>query len=154
MGESALPRTERQNPAGSRSPRRGFALGGREKEGPSSRLGLGTHETSRGRTLDAPILSHGTNQARRGSRLAPRIAEDSNRRLSCNCPWRTVLGVSCCNNIVEHLEAGTDTHACATRSKGRSSLAPFAGQPGWEPKEVGKKDRCYSAINQHGSFRQ
>src|SRR5262245_9902562 len=68
MGESALPRTERQNPAGSRSPRRGFALGGREKEGPSSRLGLGTHETSRGRTLDAPILSHGTNQARRGSR--------------------------------------------------------------------------------------
>jgi len=30
---------------------------------------------------------------------------------SCNCPWPTVLGVSCCNNIVEHLEAGT-RHIC------------------------------------------
>jgi hypothetical protein len=41
--------------------------------------------------------------------------------LSCNCPWPTVLSASCCNNIVEHWRPPSDTYACATRSKGRSS---------------------------------
>jgi hypothetical protein len=30
--------------------------------------------------------------------------------LSCSCPWPTVLSASCCNDIVEHLEAGHQTH--------------------------------------------
>src|SRR5262249_34681977 len=39
------------------------------KESPG-RAGARGDETSRGRTLDAPILSQGTNHARRGSRYA------------------------------------------------------------------------------------
>ena len=42
-----------------------------QKESPRLTSGARTDETSRGRTLDAPILSQGTNQARRGSRKRP-----------------------------------------------------------------------------------
>src|SRR5262249_21322924 len=43
----------------------------RVKRKPQLTSGARTDGTSRGRTLDAPILSQGTNQARRGSRKRP-----------------------------------------------------------------------------------
>jgi len=42
-----------------------------QKESPRLTSGARTDETSRGRTLDTPILSGGPNQARRGSPPSP-----------------------------------------------------------------------------------
>src|SRR5262249_52228157 len=46
----------------------------RETKKSPGRAGARGDETSRGRTLDAPILYDGTNQARRGSRKRPDLA--------------------------------------------------------------------------------
>src|SRR6516225_8425043 len=59
-----------------------------------------------------PILFEGTNDAKRGSRKRPDRRElEPQAGLSCDCPWPTVLSASCCNNIVEHLEAAI-RHIC------------------------------------------
>src|SRR5262249_33950638 len=82
---------------------------------------------------------------------APRPPGTRTGRLSCNCPWPTVLSASLQQHPLSIWRPPPDTYACATRSKGRSSLAPFGGQPGGEPKEMGKKEGCYPDINQHVS---
>src|SRR5262249_32173809 len=105
----------------------------------------------------APCNMNGTWRAKKETAQPPRSAAGHRRTqagLIAIAPGQLYLARHVATTSLSIWRPPPDTYACATRSKGRSSLAPFGGQPGGEPKEVGKKERCYSVINQHGSFRR
>jgi hypothetical protein len=71
----------------------------------------------RGRRITAAVSNDAARLKRSFLKAADRVSAPTRRGLepqaglSCNCPWPTVLSASCCNNIVEHLEAAI-RHIC------------------------------------------
>ena len=71
----------------------------------------------RDRRITAAVSNDAARLKRSFLKAADRVSAPTRRGLepqaglSCNCPWPTVLSASCCNNIVEHLEAAI-RHIC------------------------------------------